>query len=599
MFMTNYELIYGSYKETSNDSIPLINNETTSQTYEDSKGTETAVRVVSGAHIAAAKFAGGAISKLSKKAVDYGNSDVASEKVAFAKEKAGSIFNGLKDRATGFAANHKNNTDENALYNSDMNAPINEYDNVGDNERNGVNLSSTGSALTQIPQASFNTRQFYYEEEKKSPVIYVLVGVIGILLLGIGVLGGMLLMKNKTYNKVPDSNESTAAVVTESNLATADNAKTTPIASTTVTAITTESSALQIKEYPSNEISKYPQYIDAIKECIASSIFTVNDANYSLIDLNGDDISELLIQSGNGSGIYGIIDNHYVELIRTYGALRPPAFIFTDKGYLHMTSIEGAGSQVYESFSQYSGGTKLDGVDSFECNLANQTYSHNSSSISSDEYEKLRSQYGQSIELSLTPISNIADINNLITTTNAPKPYISAQLIVEQGFQGIGINLNVSGDYSYYTYESYEYGPLTKNPTTKSGNSSEQEISITAFDGGINKVVVNVTPYNSNGVSGDMVSATYTRESSNVKAITSCNKYGNIYSPSGNKVDGLTRSYLIDGGSATYERHDLTDGWHIVAVNAYYDGSVYWYELYDADDGDYYGWVNENNITFY
>ena len=68
---------------------------------------------------------------------------------------------------------------------------------------------------------------------------------------------------------------------------------------------------------------------------------------------------------------------------------------------------------------------------------------------------------------------------------------------------------------------------------------------------------------------------------------------------SGNKVDGLTRSYLIDGGAASYERHDLTHGWHITAVNQYYDGSTYWYELYDSDDGDYYGWVASYNISFY
>lgn len=81
--------------------------------------------------------------------------------------------------------------------------------------------------------------------------------------------------------------------------------------------------------------------------------------------------------------------------------------------------------------------------------------------------------------------------------------------------------------------------------------------------------------------------------------ITSCNRFGTIYSADGSKVDGLTKSYLIDGGAATYERHDLTNGWHIKAVNVYYDGSKYWYELYDADDGDYYGWVDVAHISFY
>lgn len=89
------------------------------------------------------------------------------------------------------------------------------------------------------------------------------------------------------------------------------------------------------------------------------------------------------------------------------------------------------------------------------------------------------------------------------------------------------------------------------------------------------------------------------QKSDKQSSITSCKKYGTIYSPNGNKIDGLTRSYLIDGGSATYERHDLTHGWHVTAVSEYYDGSSYWYELYDSDDGDYYGWVAAKNINFY
>ena len=119
----------------------------------------------------------------------------------------------------------------------------------------------------------------------------------------------------------------------------------------------------------------------------------------------------------------------------------------------------------------------------------------------------------------------------------------------------------------------------------------------------VSHFVFNVTPYNSDGIAGAPVSLNYNGElslpPSNYSFVTSCTKYGTIYSPSGSKVDGLTRSYLIDGGAATYERHDLTHGWHVTAVNQYFDGSTYWYELYDSDDGDYYGWVASYNISFY
>lgn len=183
----------------------------------------------------------------------------------------------------------------------------------------------------------------------------------------------------------------------------------------------------------------------------------------------------------------------------------------------------------------------------------------------------------------------------------APKPSIKASLVEEPALQGVKVYLMVNGDYSSYSYKEYEYDP-SGSYYTKDGTSSAGKLEITAFSGGVSKVVVDVTPYNSDGIAGDTVSATYvpgSGGSSNNKAVTSCTKFGTIYSPSGSKVDGLTRSYLIDGGSATYERHDLTHGWHVTAVNQYFDGSTYWYELYDSDDGDYYGWVASYNISFY
>lgn len=81
--------------------------------------------------------------------------------------------------------------------------------------------------------------------------------------------------------------------------------------------------------------------------------------------------------------------------------------------------------------------------------------------------------------------------------------------------------------------------------------------------------------------------------------ITPVEKYGTIYSPAGYKVEGYDRSYIIDGGPIAYVRQDLIDGWHIKAVNRYSTDAAEWYELYDADDGDYYGWVSNHHISFY
>lgn len=421
-----------------------------------------------------------------------------------------------------------------------------------------------------------------------------------------GVVGGIFLMKDK--EAAPSDNGTALSSATETVISndTTDAATTSAAATTSSTSTTTEAAeaAKTVKEYPAADISKYQPYITALKDNINSGkykgLYSVFEIGYALYDLNGDNTPELIVSAGNND-IYSIDNGTAVNLTPFWGGNMVNGILLYDSGNIGMTSISGNG-EGGTTFYRYSRGKELEKVDSvsFALSATDTVYYHDGKEIPRDEYDKLIAANGKEISVSSTPVTDIAEINSLISASNAPKPSISAQLIVEQGLQGVSIYLNVSGDYSYYTYDSYEYGPNSSvTPSPSRGSSSDSQIYITGFDGGVSKVIVNVTPYNSNGVAGDMVSASYIRESSNTNAITSCTKYGKIYSPSGSKVDGLTKSYLIDGGSATYERHDLTDGWHIVAVNQYYDGSVYWYELYDADDGDYYGWVNQDNVSFY
>ncbi len=192
------------------------------------------------------------------------------------------------------------------------------------------------------------------------------------------------------------------------------------------------------------------------------------------------------------------------------------------------------------------------------------------------------------------------------TTVKATAPPATASISVDpQPCSGNGtlLLMSVSGNYSYFTYEVYADFEGQKNVLRKSGTSYDR--SYLYEDGStVSNFVFYVTPYNSDGVAGSRVSMKYNGEHmiyvpQQSASVSSCTRYGTIYSPSGSKVDGLTRSYLIDGGAATYERHDLTHGWHVTAVSEYYDGSTYWYELYDSDDGDYYGWVASYNISFY
>lgn len=75
-----------------------------------------------------------------------------------------------------------------------------------------------------------------------------------------------------------------------------------------------------------------------------------------------------------------------------------------------------------------------------------------------------------------------------------------------------------------------------------------------------------------------------------------CNYLG-VINTRGLGVTGFATSYVVDGGEAKEVRHRLGD-WHVKAVNWCYSKDILWYELYDAEDGDYYGWVDAEYIDF-
>ena len=74
--------------------------------------------------------------------------------------------------------------------------------------------------------------------------------------------------------------------------------------------------------------------------------------------------------------------------------------------------------------------------------------------------------------------------------------------------------------------------------------------------------------------------------------------YGEISTMGGNIV-GYSTSYVCNNGAPETVRTNLGDGWHVMSCNSHNSYGITWYELYDSDDGDYYGWVDGNYIIWY
>lgn len=88
-------------------------------------------------------------------------------------------------------------------------------------------------------------------------------------------------------------------------------------------------------------------------------------------------------------------------------------------------------------------------------------------------------------------------------------------------------------------------------------------------------------------------------QSSNEVMISSVDNAKGQINCHGGIVAGYTTSYVCENGKASAVRKSLGDKWHITAKNSCYSHGVLWYELWDTDDGDYYGWVDSNYIDFY
>ena len=115
--------------------------------------------------------------------------------------------------------------------------------------------------------------------------------------------------------------------------------------------------------------------------------------------------------------------------------------------------------------------------------------------------------------------------------------------------------------------------------------------------------VVYVTPYSDLGVAGDVITCDIPTDASGTiqtggMSYPVDDMKGQINCHNGT-VAGFTTDYVVNGGAAQKVRNSLGNAWHVTAKNKCDNYGVTWYELWDSDDGDYYGWVDSSYIDFY
>ena len=189
----------------------------------------------------------------------------------------------------------------------------------------------------------------------------------------------------------------------------------------------------------------------------------------------------------------------------------------------------------------------------------------------------------------------------VVTTTAKPKPYVtaSAKTFLLSGYDGSKVRLYLDGNF----YKAYiKINGISYDTTVlRSDFSDYVELPFNPIANP--ETTLSVTPYDDAGNAGDTVTCAIPTDAEGTIntggiLIDGLNIRGQI-NCHGGVVAGYTTDYVVNGGACGMVRQSLGDTWHITAKNSCYNYGTNWYELWDSDDGDYYGWVDENYIDFY
>lgn len=184
------------------------------------------------------------------------------------------------------------------------------------------------------------------------------------------------------------------------------------------------------------------------------------------------------------------------------------------------------------------------------------------------------------------------------------KPYVDGYVETYSlsGRDGSKIRLYLDGDFSGVSVQIHNQ-EYTSEVEFYSKEDFDDYIEIGFNPFAQPSSVAYVTPYSDSGVAGDVITCDIPTDASgtistggmfypvdNMKGQINCH---------GGTVAGFTTDYVVNGGAVGKVRNSLGDTWHVTAKNKCDNYGVTWYELWDSDDGDYYGWVDSNYIDFY
>lgn len=469
----------------------------------------------------------------------------------------------------------------------------------------------------------YNT-DYIIQKRKTSPVLII---VIIILVLIIGVLGGMFFMMSR--DKKSDKPNENAPVSTVKEI--------TDIAAVTTENVSEKATKNPIQTESSVNISCSKNDVNQTYADIVKSMDFPPQNRGFILDLNNDDINEMIIPNtdnmnfviyyfdGNSIqscsfGNFMALDNFVIYQVdgednKNYIYYRDNYAYKSLQGYYSFPSADKLDIFINypENNGKYSADWTIDynktknyakgneSVDTFygqpsDCHdkLLSAFKNYGFEITENSKYTEVKGLYYDELIKALTPDSNL-------DSKSKPSAKVDIQIRNDKPMMA-NVYLCVSGDYSYYEYEIYLTGADGSNPELiKTGTTSDSEVLLGEAPE-VFGLKVYVTPYNSSDIAGEKVVFNFYDEDEEEEhkkvEVYSCNSLGTINTCGSTCINGYSTSYIVNGDSLSCVRTDLRNGWHVTAVNYCTSNGTTWYELYDTDDGDYYGWVDSSHINF-
>ncbi len=430
------------------------------------------------------------------------------------------------------------------------------------------------------------------KSKKMLPIILVIV-LAAVILLGAlvaAVLGIFYYTSHKDKQENLGSIESTTEVTEDTTTAVTTKATTaaTKATTTATTAVPVDESAIFYQQYRAQL-----DFLDA--QADAAYVGTPIYRYYTLYDINNDGTYELIVHLGDNEAEAKI----YFYSLDTDGTL-------VDLGYINggHTVLEESDGELYTSYGMQG----FQDVEKIEMTGSLGQWKVTSETVYQEENLTDYISYGTSVKgYDLTDFDAIDTLSQLENTVS--RPYVDAYVETYDNTVGEGTKsyLNASGDFDYIVVTRFDIDDGNVYQYTYTASECNDPIDTQMNIAALPETYLCIVPFCDSGVAGDAIVcdvpgyATNSNTNTNTDAVQPYavgNLTGEI-NRHGVDVVSFSTSYVCENGPCTIVRESLGNGWHVTAKNMYTSHGVTWYELWDTDDGDYYGWVDANYIDFY